>query len=133
MLRSIRTPDLLERLESWGHLIQLLLAERRGPAWFQVVVRYILRAARHPPAPYQIRNAMERVVGPEAGAIVMSTSDKLATMSREQGFKLGHQVGREKGLEQGVREGREKGFAMIESQRSRRSSKPDLGASQKLP
>ena len=95
VMKSIRDEGLVDVVRRAAPVLRKSRV-RRGGIEFEVdLLRYVLRAARHPPALEELDEVMAKHVDPRAGGVVMTLAEQLE----------------KKGLEKGLEEGRVEGAA----------------------
>ncbi|MGE3172986.1 MAG: Rpn family recombination-promoting nuclease/putative transposase [Planctomycetota bacterium] len=93
--RWLRPADLLRAPRRWEPLFRAAAAGPGGLAAVQVFATYVLVVTELPAGP--LGDAMSRILGPEAGASVMSTADKLIAEGISRGLAQGKIEGKIEG------------------------------------
>jgi len=101
LLKHIRDEDLGDRLPQWFDMFSSFAREKNGLQRLRLLLLYLLKAAKMPPATLNL--LCERVT-PETKEAIMTTAQLLHEEGREKGREEGREEGREKGREEGRRQ-----------------------------
>ena len=98
LLKNARSGRYLGRIEGWGHLFRELRGEHRGSVWINVVLHYSLTVDARCTSLQPLRAAMERILGPSAGDMVMTLGERLIQQGVEKGIEKGVLMERRRGV-----------------------------------
>jgi hypothetical protein len=128
LLRNVKTSrDVLGLLRSCGWLIRAVYEAPNGPELLFRFIRYVMEVAQEPPPGQELREEVDRQLGPAAGEIVMTLAEQWIAEGVARGLAQGEARGRADAFAQavlGVLE--ERGLAIPEAVRVRVLSCTDL-------
>ncbi|MFH0946978.1 MAG: hypothetical protein V2A76_17440, partial [Planctomycetota bacterium] len=100
---TIRGTGLLRRFRSWKPIIRRIHAEAGGRQMLELLVHYLLVAAREEVDITEMQDVLSNAIGPESEELIMNTGEKLIQKGKEAGVKQGMKQGMREALASVVR------------------------------
>ncbi|MFH0943761.1 MAG: Rpn family recombination-promoting nuclease/putative transposase, partial [Planctomycetota bacterium] len=113
LMKSIRGTGLLRRFRSWKPVVGQIHAEAGGRQMLELLVQYLLVAAREEVDVDELQNVLSDAIGPESEELIMNTGEKLIQKGKERGLEEGRKEGMREGMQEGRREGMKEALANV--------------------